>query len=259
MQDLFEELKRRKVFRVAAVYAVVAWLLIQVAATIMPALQMPDWTVSFVTILFILGFPIALVLSWAYDITPEGIKEDAATQSPPVAAPPSDRKLIYATFVLVLLVAGFQIADRFVFPSSETASTNSPSIDSPNSLLAVRSSLNLGQQEDVMFGQRMFNAISPDGARVAYIVNQSDGPHLYLRELNQLLPRDLGRLNREEAEINKWKWEKEWDRNSEVQKERAGRIIPRRPLCGLLGDTNPSLRMNPLLIDTEGVWRCHAH
>ena len=195
MQDLFEELKRRKVFRVAAVYAVVAWLLIQVAATIMPALQMPGWTVSFVTILFILGFPIALVLSWAYDITPEGIKEDAATQSPPVAAPPSDRKLIYATFVLVLLVAGFQIADRFVFPSSETASTNSPSIDSPNSLLAVRSSLNLGQQEDVMFGKRVFNAISPNGARVAYIANQSDGPHLYLRELNQLLPRDLGRLN----------------------------------------------------------------
>ena len=65
MGNLFQELKRRKVFRVAAVYAVVAWVLIQVADTVLPALQMPDWTVSFVTVLFILGFPIAIVLACA--------------------------------------------------------------------------------------------------------------------------------------------------------------------------------------------------
>ena len=67
MGNLFEEFKRRKVFRVAAVYAVVSWVLIQVADTVLPALQMPDWTVSFVTVLFILGFPIAVILAWAYE------------------------------------------------------------------------------------------------------------------------------------------------------------------------------------------------
>ncbi|MCB1672326.1 MAG: hypothetical protein R3F41_06235 [Gammaproteobacteria bacterium] len=56
MGSFFQELKRRKVFRVAAVYAVVAWLLVQVADTVMPALQMPEWTVSFVTVLLMLGF-----------------------------------------------------------------------------------------------------------------------------------------------------------------------------------------------------------
>jgi hypothetical protein len=61
MGKLFEELKRRKVFRVAAVYAVVAWLLIQVSATVTPALQLPDWTPALVTVLLILGFIPSLI------------------------------------------------------------------------------------------------------------------------------------------------------------------------------------------------------
>jgi hypothetical protein len=93
MGKLLEELKRRKVFRVAAVYAVVAWLLIQVADTVLPALQMPDWTVSFVTILFILGFPIAVILAWAYEVTPEGIKPDSANQSTVQIAAPQNQNL----------------------------------------------------------------------------------------------------------------------------------------------------------------------
>ena len=67
MGKLFDELKRRKVIKVGVVYAVVAGLVIQVAATVFPPLQVPDWTVSFVTILFILGFPIAVVLAWAVE------------------------------------------------------------------------------------------------------------------------------------------------------------------------------------------------
>lgn len=71
--SIWEELRRRKVVKVAIAYAIVGWLLVQVAATFFPALQLPGWTVTLVAALVILGFPIALVLSWAFDLTPEGL------------------------------------------------------------------------------------------------------------------------------------------------------------------------------------------
>jgi len=70
--SLFAELKQRKVLRVAATYAVVAWLLIQVSATVGPALNLPEWTSTFVTVLLILGFPAAVVLAWTYDVVRTG-------------------------------------------------------------------------------------------------------------------------------------------------------------------------------------------
>ena len=70
----WQELKRRKVMRVAAAYTVVSWIIIQVSATVLPALLIPEWTIRLVVILVILGFPVAIVLAWAFDLTPEGIK-----------------------------------------------------------------------------------------------------------------------------------------------------------------------------------------
>ncbi len=70
---LLSELRRRHVFRVAVAYAVVGWIVIQAADIILPALQLPGWTVTLVVVLVLLGFPVALVLAWAYDITPDGV------------------------------------------------------------------------------------------------------------------------------------------------------------------------------------------
>jgi predicted ATPase len=80
MRNFLLELKRRKVFRVALMYGVVAWLLIQVAATTFPALQFPEWTIRFVIVSALLGFPVALLLSWAYELRPEA---PAAEVPPP--------------------------------------------------------------------------------------------------------------------------------------------------------------------------------
>ena len=74
MGSLYSELRRRNVFKVAVAYGVVAWLLIQVAGEVFPALRLPDWTPTLVTILLILGFPIALVLAWAFELSPKGIQ-----------------------------------------------------------------------------------------------------------------------------------------------------------------------------------------
>ena len=64
------ELKRRKVYRVAVVYAVVAFVIWQAAEIAFPALRLPEWTLTFVIVLTLMGFPVALVLAWAFDITP---------------------------------------------------------------------------------------------------------------------------------------------------------------------------------------------
>jgi len=73
MKKLFHELRRRDVFKVGAIYLVVAWLLVQVSATVAPTLLLPEWTNGLVILLLGLGFPIALILAWAYDISPEGV------------------------------------------------------------------------------------------------------------------------------------------------------------------------------------------
>ena len=75
---LFAELQRRKVFKVGAAYLVVAWLLIQVVATLAPQLQLPDWAPRLVTRLLMVGFPVALLLAWMLDVTPEGVKSETS-------------------------------------------------------------------------------------------------------------------------------------------------------------------------------------
>src|SRR6266705_2795979 len=72
-KNFFAELKRRNVYKVAIAYAVVAWLLMQVASQIFPFFEIPNWAVRLV-LLLVIGFPVALVLAWAFDLTPEGIK-----------------------------------------------------------------------------------------------------------------------------------------------------------------------------------------
>jgi TolB-like protein/Flp pilus assembly protein TadD len=78
--NFFAELKRRNVYKVAVAYAVVAWLVIQVTATIVPALHMPDGITTAVVVLVLIGFPIALVIAWAFEMTPEGMKRTDEVQ-----------------------------------------------------------------------------------------------------------------------------------------------------------------------------------
>src|SRR5215472_13326798 len=83
-KELFGELKRRNVYKVAIAYAVVGWLLTQVATQVFPFFEIPNWAVRLVVLLLIIGFPIALIIAWAFEATPEGIKRtetaDAAGQ-----------------------------------------------------------------------------------------------------------------------------------------------------------------------------------
>ncbi|MCJ7558501.1 MAG: hypothetical protein MUP90_16530, partial [Gammaproteobacteria bacterium] len=78
---MFEELKRRNVFRAGITYIVAAWVLLQVAEVLVPILGLPDWTLRFVFLLLAIGFIPSLILSWAYDLTPQGLKRDEVANS----------------------------------------------------------------------------------------------------------------------------------------------------------------------------------
>ena len=80
-KELFGELRRRNVYKVAAAYAVVGWLLIQVATQVFPFLEIPNWTIRLVIVLTALGFPVALIIAWAFELTPEGIKRTEAADA----------------------------------------------------------------------------------------------------------------------------------------------------------------------------------
>src|SRR6266700_4195030 len=73
-RNFFAELKRRNVYKVAVAYAVVGWVIAQIATQIFPFLEIPNWVVRLVIVLIAIGFPIALVIAWAFEATPEGIK-----------------------------------------------------------------------------------------------------------------------------------------------------------------------------------------
>lgn len=104
--SIFSELKRRNVFKVAAVYVVVAWILLQVSDTLAPALHLPEWFHSGVAFLLILGFPIAVVLAWAYEMTPEGLKKDRnVDHSHPVARKTKDT-FFYTIIGILVIVLG---------------------------------------------------------------------------------------------------------------------------------------------------------
>src|SRR3954452_9591454 len=103
---LFSELKRRNVYKVAVAYAVVSWLVIQIATQVFPFFEIPNWTVRLVVIVLILGFPVALIFSWAFEITPEGIKRESEIDPNQSIARHTARKLVAVTIALAVIAAG---------------------------------------------------------------------------------------------------------------------------------------------------------
>src|SRR5437773_1988626 len=109
MSGFFEELQRRKVYRVAAAYIVAAGFLIQIASAAFPAWELPNWSLRLVIALLLIGFPIALLLAWAYDVTPQGIQ---ATARVPAAHRRRNIILLVAAGAIISTAAGFFLLPR---------------------------------------------------------------------------------------------------------------------------------------------------
>ncbi len=112
--SLIAELKRRNVFRVGVAYAIVAWLLVEVASVVLPTFEAPEWVMKVLTFLVILGFPLALILAWAFELTPEGIKREETVDRAESIRHQTGRKLDFAIIGLLVIAVVYFAVDKFV-------------------------------------------------------------------------------------------------------------------------------------------------
>jgi TolB-like protein len=149
-RDFFAELKRRNVYKVAVAYAVVGWLMIQVTATIVPALHLPDGLTTAVVVLVLVGFPIALVISWAFEMTSEGMKRTADLSSDEARSLPYWSKRKFAMFIVgVVVIAAALLGYQLLRGTKSTPASRS--VDSlaaiPKKSIAVLSFDNLSDEK----------------------------------------------------------------------------------------------------------------
>jgi TolB-like protein/predicted Zn-dependent protease len=131
--SFFSELKRRNVYKVAVAYAVVGWLIAQIATQIFPFLEIPNWIVRLVIVLIAIGFPIALVIAWAFEATPEGIKRTEVADTMPAVAGQKKHLWIYvvaigAAISIALFFLGRYTAGSGTPRQSEAATVSAKSI-----------------------------------------------------------------------------------------------------------------------------------
>ncbi len=120
-KKLISELKRRNVFKVAMAYAIAGWLIIQVATSVFPAFKFPAWTIQFVIILVVIGFPISLIIAWAFELTPEGVKKTGEVDKAESITPSTGKKLNKLIIGVLSVAVIFLLIDRFFFvPTGES-------------------------------------------------------------------------------------------------------------------------------------------
>ena len=120
-RNFFGELKRRNVYKIAATYAVVAWLLVQIATEVLPFFEIPNWAVRLVVLLLVIGFPIALVIAWAFELTPEGLKRDEAGTA--ARQHSKDPTWIYVVIIAGILSIGLFFVGRYSASRNASEST----------------------------------------------------------------------------------------------------------------------------------------
>jgi TolB-like protein/tetratricopeptide (TPR) repeat protein len=142
-KNFFAELKRRNVYKVAVAYAIVGWLLVQVATQVFPFLEIPNWVVRLVIALVAIGFPIALVIAWAFELTPEGIKRTEDVDLPPGSGS-KNRAWIYVAVVGAAFSIGLFFIGRYTGRNSSSASSS----ELPAKSIAVLPFDNLSRDPD---------------------------------------------------------------------------------------------------------------
>src|SRR2546427_1002820 len=117
LENFFSELKRRNVYKVAVAYAIVAWLLVQVATQVFPFLEIPNWVVRLVIAAVVIGFPIALVIAWAFEATPEGIKRTEVADRMPTSAGKKKHAWIYIVVIGAVISVALFFLGRYTVSS----------------------------------------------------------------------------------------------------------------------------------------------
>jgi len=136
LSNFFAELKRRNVYKVAVAYVVVAWLLIQAASILFPTFDAPAWVMKVFVVVIVLCFPVVLVCSWAFEITPEGIKRESDIDPGKSHTTRTGRRIVSLTAVLAVIAAALFIFQLF---RSKILTTTTNSVASIASTISAKS------------------------------------------------------------------------------------------------------------------------
>jgi TolB-like protein len=176
---LFAELRRRNVFRVGAAYLVLAWLVIQVTDTVAPALNLPHWTLALVVWIGIVGFPFALLFSWAFELTPEGLKREQEVEREVSTTQVTARRIDRVIVALLALAVGFLLVDRYYLAeraepvASVAPAETTPAASQAYTSIAVLPFVNMSNDEDQDYfsdgiSEELLNLLAGiDGLKVA--------------------------------------------------------------------------------------------
>jgi TolB-like protein/Flp pilus assembly protein TadD len=165
------ELKRRKVYRVAVAYAIVAWLLIQAASILFPTFEAPSWVMKVFVTAVILGFPVALILAWAFEMTSQGIRREEEVAPQESKSPKAGRKwtaIIVAAAVLAAALLAFQFARTRSSASANLPKQTAPTAASTDKSVAVLPFENLSSdKENAFFAQGIQDEIITTLSRIS--------------------------------------------------------------------------------------------
>lgn len=145
-KNFYEQLKQRNVFRVGTVYFVTGWLVIKTIDTLFPILQIPEWTLTLLTVIIILGFPFALIFAWAFELTPEGIKPSVNVEEDKSIKGQTGKQINRITIVSLLLIILFLGTERIFFAGD--GSTFDSNINANEVSIAVLPFINTSADPD---------------------------------------------------------------------------------------------------------------
>jgi TolB-like protein len=204
IDSFFAELKRRNVYKVAVAYAIVGWLVIQISSTVLPTFHAPEWVVQTLVLLVALGFPIALVLAWAFEVTPEGIKRTEDVDLAASAREPRKHAWIFVVIIGAALSVALFFVGRYTAGNKTTAAA-------PNELsaksIAVLPFDNLSRDPDnAFFAEGVQDEILTRLAKVADLKVIARTSTQKFKSSPENLPdiaRQLGALNILEGSVQK--------------------------------------------------------
>src|SRR5947199_8487318 len=140
IENFFAELKRRNVIRFAGLYLVAAWLVVQVAGTVLPMFGAPEWLPRTIVVLPAIGFVPAVIFSWVFELTPEGLKRDQDVALEQSIAPQTGRRMDRMIIMVLVLALGYFAFDKFVLtPRREAALVSSPVPNESRSVIDAKS------------------------------------------------------------------------------------------------------------------------
>ncbi len=186
--NFIRELRRRNVFRVAAAYAIAAWLTIQIADIVLPAFHAPDWVMQMLLVLVVLGSPLAIAASWSFELTPEGLKREEDVDRSASITSQTGRKLDLVIITVLTIAVAFFVVDKFLWDKSASQESRSISADIAKSVAVLPFANISGDESNNPFTIGIHDDLLTHLSKIASLKTISRTSMLQYRETTKSIP-----------------------------------------------------------------------